>query len=189
MGKLTRPKLPYERLQKGMAKAGGQITAEFARVSLEHAPAENGHIHEAVLTAVEKTGIQQEFPAALEILSAFSGIRSRDPEASKRGIGQRRQIQNYIVRMTINLPFAAKMDKGGNIHVGDASGNRGRKVHPMFPGPLYGSRDAEGSGVLMWIEGGSIRRAKVRAVPAHGFWKKAAYAARAVAARLGLKER
>lgn len=188
MGKLQRPRIT-EKLMDAAAKRGGAVTTQFVLTALQNAPVENGHTHEALLMAVSKAGIEKECPAALGLQTRFGAVRSRDPEAAKRGMGARRHLRNYIVRLTINLPFAATLNRGGTIRPGDLAGRKGRKISPDFPGPLYGPRTTEGRGVLMWRQGGQIMRARVRSVPAYNFWQKAAYAARIQAARLGLREK
>jgi hypothetical protein len=170
---------------------GGAVSTVFAKQVLELAPVENGHIHEAMLSAVSKSSIADDYPPAAQLQAQFAGSRSGDPKASARGNGARsRGNKRYHVRFAINLPFAVKLNKGGTIRPGDEAGNKGRKVPgTKFPGPLYGPRLEEGRGVLMWKQGGQTMRARVRTVPAHNFWSAAAWMARTLASRLGLKER
>lgn len=193
MGKarlLNKPSVTDQMLNAA-ATRGAHVATVFAEKVMDQAPVESGHIHEAMLNAVDKSGISADFPGASALSSVFGGMRSGDPEAKKRGHGAKRKgAKRYRVRFLLNLPFAATLSKGGTIRVGDAEGNKGTKVPgTRFPGPLYGPRLSKGKGVLMWKQGGKIMRARVRRVPATNFWSLAAALARVMASQLGLKER
>lgn len=166
-----------------------KVTVTFANVLLSAMPIENGHGHEAVMTALE----QVPNARIARVPQSNMGVRSGDPLARKAGFAEYGESDAAVsVSLEARLPFLHTLEVGGTIRVGDLSGNQGQKTAGMETlGELYASRKGDGRpGVLMWRDASGKHFRYIRNVsPGLGFMARAASVARLKAKQLGLKKR
>lgn len=166
-----------------------RVTVTFANVLLSGMPIENGHGHEAWMTALE----QIPRPKIARVPQSNMGVRSGDPEAQKRGKGTYAESSDRVsIALEANLPFLHKLEVGGtSIKVGDLSGNKGTKVGGASTvGELYAARNTTGRGLLMWRDATGKHFRKEREIPTGlRFMARAVEVARQKASQLGLKKR
>ena len=206
-GKLT------ERRRLSMSK----LLARFCDEVMNNAPIEDGHIHEAIITAMAEFSGELYGKDFNSVVRKHLSSRSNDPEASAAthtAIGE--VGDELLATLKISLPFVRALEYGYLIRVGDKNKNRGPKVIPVTrpteKGPLYGARAAKGSfgglkaanrksikdfdrsiirkgvGILVWQENGVTKRALFRRPKAYRFWGKAFTAIRTLARSLKLKK-
>lgn len=204
------------RLKQAQKKIASDLMAEFFDVVMENVPLEDGHSHEAVLTAMSEMSGELHGKKFNEVARKHISKRSNDPEASSAVttlIGDDRT--EFVAAVDIRLPFMRALEYGLMIRVGDKSRNRGPKVFPVSrpksKGPLYGARAAKGTfgglrpggrtplseadraiirkgiGILVWEENGVTHRALFRRPKAYRFWSKAISAVRSLAHKYRLK--
>lgn len=205
-----------QQLRVLQTQAASKLMAEFFRTAMTEVPTEDGHAHEALLTAMGELSGELYGREYNKVAREFGPRRSGDPEASKAVKTSFRDDGRAIkIAVQIDLPFMKALETGLLIRVGDLSGNRGPKVLPVLRpqdrGPLYGPRSSKGTiggltpngrkplsaseaalirkgvGLLVWEENGVIHRATFRKPTAFGFWRKAVAAVRSAARLYGLK--
>lgn len=145
-------------------KVTDEILAMLFDQILEKNPVEDGHAHEAWITAILQTN--GKFKKLFSVSDSHESKRSHDPTASKYGEATVQSTKTQtLVRITNQLPFVYKLEYGLAIHVGDESGNQGRKIDPVKrppeKGPLYGKRNQGSEGLLVFEKNGRLIKTKV----------------------------
>jgi hypothetical protein len=124
-----------------------------------------GHLYEAWLTAIERSGAARAGPKLAAVAARMNGFRSGDGGAKRGSLGHVRRLLNRVhYHFRTGLPFIARVEYGYPIRVGDKAGNKGRK-YPGSIGKLYGRRREGRDGMLMWVDGSGKHFAKFR-IPA-----------------------
>lgn len=164
-----------ELIKRKMEAADKALAYLFGKL-LTYFPTEDGHAHEAWITAVEK--LKGKFTITDRVVDHHSGKRSNDPTAKKYGHASVKDSQKRLSVVIQNkLPFVRKMEYGLPITVGDESGNQGKKINPVKrpqeKGPLYGRRGPGSEGLLVFQQGGRLIKTKVRIPNETGFVDRA----------------
>lgn len=163
------------------------IHSELLDELFANLPVENGHAHQAYVSAIESANIP-DAPKTQSNVSQASSSASGDPKASENAKGYYTKTDTSIsVQINPGLPFVETLESGGTI---EKMGGRGAgiKLNSEGPGPLYGPRVSGGRvGALMWMEGGQKVFRMYRTVSAIGFVKKALARADKIAQSLGWK--
>lgn len=160
------------KITEKMKDVSSDAAAYLFREILQGNPVEDGHAHEAWLSALEK--IKSNLPDVSGVIGQFSSVRSGDATAKKYAQAQvKTDKSSTTVCVSNNLPFVRKIEYGMPITVGDDSGNKGAKINPVKrppdKGPLYGKRASGSNGVLVFEQGGRTIKAKVYTSPNSGF--------------------
>lgn len=157
-----------------------RLAAKIADVVLTTIPAENGHAHEALITAHNVVRMPHD-DETYAVLSTHENKASGDARASKAGRGTYRETK-YTVRLSIRagLNFLAVLEDGGTLYPINPGGTK-----VGTPGELYGKRSKTGSGWLMWEEDGVKRFAKARTLPGYHSLQEAKQKADLLANQLG----
>lgn len=194
----------FEKQLKQIAhRAAARIAGIVVEDILERTPTEDGHAHEAWLTAAEQ--LSREAPPEVgkklnESIARHSAKRSNDPRARDGGFGSAVETPDSIsLRIENHLDFVSVMEHGGTLVPIEPGGPKeaqyrwkqaGRRG-PMPPtGELYGPRldQSHGIGMLVWKDASGVtKRAFSRRVPAGNYVKKAVRLAKQRARQLGLK--
>jgi hypothetical protein len=142
-----------------------KVSGYFAGKLLTYQPIEDGHAHEAWITAFTKTNSSQ-LKKLYAVLDHFENLRSHDPKASTYGDGKLIiSDKSSTIFISNKLPFVYKLEHGLPIRVGDESGNKGKKIDPVKrppdKGPLYGKRSQGSQGLLVFEKNGQLIKTKV----------------------------
>lgn len=163
-----------EELRAGLNEQVDTLMSEFLDGVNEKLPVENGHAHEAFKAASES--IASSLPVSKSLrqsITPFANAGSGDSMAKSKGEGSVSSTDTKVtVKLSINLPFVYKLEYGLPIKVGDLAGNKGPKAESTPRGSLYGPRNPGNTGLLVWVENGVTRRAKIRNnITPYGFFR------------------
>lgn len=169
-------KLLISILRKKKIKVTDEVLAKLVDGVLEGNPIEDGHAHEAWLTAIESLG--SPFSETLQVAGKHANKRSNDPTAKKYGESSVKEDKSStLVVISNKLPFVKKIEYGIPITVGDETGNKGKKINPVKrppnKGPLYGKRESGAGGLLVFERGGRTIKTTVATPTETGFVAKA----------------
>jgi len=152
-------------LERHRERVAGRATAILVDEILARTPIEDGHAHEAWSRAAEDVAsqLQRDGGGILSAVAPYGTLRSGDPKAIGHGFVSDTG-DTLIIEMQNTLDFVKILEEGGTIRP-IAPG--GRKVPPAAQrpgqrGPLFGTRESEGRGMVFWMEGG-----KARFAPSH----------------------
>lgn len=157
-------------MKKKQEQVTDYLSGQFVKAIGHHTPVENGHAHEAWVTAAEEVAAQ--LPRSANITrekEAHSSTKaSGDLTAAKHGKGRVSIGKKTIrVRMTNRLPFVYKMEHGLPITVGVRGRTGTKSAGRGTEGELYAPRLSSpvGHGWLFWTDAGGEHFAKVRTEP------------------------
>lgn len=153
-----------EQIEKHKETVTDAVLAHLFDNILEKCPVEDGHAHEAWITALIKTN--GKYKKLLGVTDSHNGKRSHDPTATKYGESDVQVSKTKTtVTVTNKLPFVYKLEYGLAIQVGDESGNQGKKINPVKrppeKGPLYGGREQGSEGLLVFEKNGRLIKTRV----------------------------
>lgn len=151
-------------VRDGMDEVADEMMGELLLGVSEKLPVEDGHAHEAFESASNSIASKLKYSRHINhAIGPFTENGSNDPLAKQHGEGLVSRTEDSIsVDLNIHLSFVYKLEYGLPIKVGDLNGNKGRKEANVPRKTLYGPRETEGMGLLVWKENGVTHRASIR---------------------------
>ena len=163
-------------LERQRERVAGRATAILVDEILARTPIEDGHAHEAWSQAAEDVAsqLQRNGAGISNAVSPYGNVRSKDPQAIGHGFVSDTG-DTLIIETHNTLNFVKIIEEGGTIRP-IAPG--GRKVPPAAKrptqrGPLFGTRESEGRGMVFWMEGGKAKFAPSHTVKRGNFVRDA----------------
>lgn len=177
---ITKPqffKRAKERFRQQRLKIAGEASGLLIESILDNTPVEDGHAHQAWSNAASQL-LPELGPHGNRLRAALgkhSGSVSGSPEAQGFGsVDDGKDSTRVLIKNA--LGFVKTLEQGGVIRPIAPGGRKAPPVakRPGEKGPLFGSRESEGRGMVFWLDSnGRARFAPTRTVPRGNFVKDA----------------